>query len=444
MVGIIRKCGLILLLHLSGLGGFAQGHLFSEVSVNRSTVYVGQPVEVTVSVFTSTWFTSGVQPGNIKVNDAFTVYFRSLSSTERIDGKTYAGVRMIYNVFPYDDKDIIFPSLDIQVETPDEGSSKGVRRTVKTQEKIIKVKPAPANYDRGTWMVSSSVSVSENWSGDLRNVKVGDVLERNVVRIIQGSVAELIPPIRWDTIAGVSIYPSRGEVKNNKSKTAISASRTDGVKYLFEEEGEIVIPEMVVLWWNPVSSKMQKRTLKESLIQVQPNPDLGMLKSIRDSLTVSNASLEGEANEVGKRSILGLSPKEFGLAVVLLILLLYILYRIYIPLRKAVIQRRKNYLSSEKYYFKKFQKAARGTDNSLVIQFLYRWIDQLQLPEPTLTYFVKMYGNKGLIEDIVESGKDSTSSAISDSKVKEWSDARRNYILGKSNFESKQKPWINP
>jgi hypothetical protein len=62
----------------------------------------------------------------------------------------------------------------------------------------------------------------------------------------------------------------------------------------------------------------------------------------------------------------------------------------------------------------------------------------------TLTYFVKMYGNKGLIEDIVESGKDSTSSAISDSKVKEWSDARRNYILGKSNFESKQKPWINP
>lgn len=444
MVRIIRKYALIILLHLAGQLGFAQGHLFSEVSVNRSSVYVGQPVEVTVSVFTSTWFTSGVDPGNIKVNGAFTVYFRSVSSTERINGKTYAGVRMIFNVFPYDDEDITFPSLEIQVETPDEGSSKGVRRSVKTRERKIPVKPVPANYDRDDWMVSSSVSVTDRWNGDIQNVKVGDVLERNVQRVVQGSVAELIPPIDWDTIPGVSLYPSRGEVRNNKSKTAISASRTDGVKYLFEEEGEIEIPEMVILWWNPVSSKMQKRTLKNSLIHVQPNPDLGMLTSIRDSLSVINASVEGEENTDEKKTILGLSILEFGVAVILLILFIYVLYRIYVLLRRTLLRRRDQFKNSEKFYFLSFQKAARAKNMALAKQSLYRWIDQLQLEEPTLIYFVENYGSKELLSDVQEELNTQMKSSKFMFKVPEWSEARRNYIHGKTKGEYILLHWINP
>ena len=75
------------LLLLIWQGAFAQGHLFSDVKLNQSSVYVGQPVELTVLVYTSTWFTRGIDPGNIKVNGAFTVYFRSVSSTKQSSGK---------------------------------------------------------------------------------------------------------------------------------------------------------------------------------------------------------------------------------------------------------------------------------------------------------------------------------------------------------------------
>ena len=73
------------LLLLWGQGAFSQGHLFSDVKLNQGSVYVGQPVKVTVLVYTSTWFTRGVDPGNIKVNGAFTVYFRSVSSSKQIN-----------------------------------------------------------------------------------------------------------------------------------------------------------------------------------------------------------------------------------------------------------------------------------------------------------------------------------------------------------------------
>ncbi|MDX2432901.1 MAG: hypothetical protein QNK35_18320 [Bacteroides sp.] len=433
MGSLLRKYGFFILFQLTCLGGYAQGHLFSRVSVNHNAVYVGQPVEVTVSVYTSTWFTSGVEPGNIKVNGAFTIYFRSLSATERINGKTYAGVNMIFNVFPYDDEDIIFPSLDIRVETPDEGSSKGVRRLVKTEALTISVKPVPANYKEEDWMVSSSVSVKESWSGNRNNVLVGNVLERKIEREVQGSVAELIPPIHWDTVPGVSLYPSRADVRNNKTRTSISAIRTDAVQYLFEEEGEIEIPELVILWWNPQTSKMQKRTLPKVLISVGPNPDLGMLTTIRDSLSLMNAVLEEEVESKEKRSILGLSIWQFVLALILLILALYIMYRIYGPLKRAFKIQREAYLDSEIFYFRKFQKAARRKDPGLARQSLYRWIDQLHLQEPTLSFFVENYGSKVLL--------DSPESLFNRS---EWSRARKNFLRGSLNTRRDSSPWINP
>ena len=78
----------LVLFLLVGFMGMAQKHLITDVRLNKSTVYVGEPVEVSVSVYSSTWFTKGVNPGNIKVNDAFTVYFRSLSNSKQINGQT--------------------------------------------------------------------------------------------------------------------------------------------------------------------------------------------------------------------------------------------------------------------------------------------------------------------------------------------------------------------
>ena len=429
----MRKYALLILFLLPALGANGQGHIFSRVDVNQASVYVGQPVEVTISVFTSTWFTKGVDPGNIKVNGAFTIYFRSISSTERISGKTYAGVNMTFNVFPYEDGNIVFPSLEINVESPDEGSSKGIHRLVISSSKRIAVKPVPPNYSVNDWMVSSGVSVSDIWSGDRGSVRVGDVLERSIVREVQGSVAELIPPVHWDSVLGVSIYPSRADVKNNKTRTSISATRTDGIKYLFEEEGEIEIPEIIIMWWNPGTSTMQKRTLKKVAINVAPNPDLGMLKSIRDSLSLARATLEEEELPAEKTSILGLSPRLFVAAVLILLLAIYLFARIYGPLKRAFLNDREQYKNSEKYFFRKYRKAARLKNSSLAQQALYRWIDQLHLQEPSLAYFQEHYGRPDLL--------DSPENIFN---VAEWSRARNNYIHGRSNSNYSPEAWINP
>ncbi len=436
---------LLILISIISNTAFAQRHLTSEVHINTSSVYVGQPVEVSVAVFTSTWFTKGVDPGNIKVNDAFTVYFRSLSTSKKVNGQTYAGVILYFHVFPYNDEDIEFPSLEINVETPDVGGFKGIKHIIKTNSKTIKVKAVPAGFNKAEWLVTSNMTVQDNWQGGKTNVKVGDVLERSITRNVAGTVSELVPPIIWDTIPSVSLYPTRSSVKNNKTKTAISATRTDGVRYLFEKEGEVIIPAMELTWWNPYQNKLYKRTLKGFTINVQPNPDLGMLESVRDTLNASTIE-ENEALKNSPITILGLSIKQFIIAFLCLLLFIYLSIKIGKKLLVKFKIRKQNYLNSELYYFRQFKKSIKSQNQKLILQKLYQWIGFLNLKEPTLNYFATQYGSTGLMKEIsiIENQLESKKIAVRFIE-KNWLTARKKYLKNSPNHLTKKYLyWINP
>ena len=447
MAGSGRHTGffLVALMFISGGHLFSQ-ELWSEVSIDKSSVYVGEPVQVKISVFTSTWFTRGADLGNIKVNGAFTVYFRPVSSSVVKDGKTYAGVELIYNVFPYSEKDIVFPSLDIAVETPPEGDYKGVRQLVKSPEKPIRVKPVPSGFSQDEWLVTTRVSLSDNWQGDLQHVKVGDVLVRRISIEAQATVSELIPPVRWDSIPGASLYRARSTVENNKTRTSFSATRRETMRFLFEKEGEVTIPEMVFSWYDPVQRQLFKRTLKEIKIEVQPNPDLGILASIRDSLRVAQAEAMQETKEDEPIRIWGLTPGRFAVVVILAVLFVYFSMLFTRRLLRFLKIGREHYRNSEAFYFHEFKKAAGRKDIKSIAQALYRWIDELKLPEPSVAYFAMNYGSKELQEEarMIAADVNIPQSGLK-LQLKEWHKARKKCL------EAKMKPsrdrltgWINP
>lgn len=420
---------------LSTFAAFAQGHLSSSVSINKSSVYVGEPVQVTVSVFTSTWFTKGVDPGNIKVNGAFTVYFRSLSTSKQIKGKTHAGVQLFFNVFPHENENIEFPELNIEVESPNPGDYKGVKHIIRTRARTIKVKPIPPNFDADNWLVTSWMSASENWNGNLKNVQVGDVLERTIYRNVSNTVSELIPSIKWDTIRNVSQYPKRSSVKNNKTKTEISATRTEGTRYLFEKEGRVIIPKMELTWYNPYRKKLYKKTLPEVSINVQPNPDLGMLTSIKKDLDAT--IIEDVDTNKKPFHFFGLSFKEFLVLAVLSLLFLFYFIKLIIKVARKIKQKKQAYMGSESYHFDKLLKSIRLNNRKIILKNLYNWVDSLNLKEPTISYLLTNFGlpSKSTINEFIESVN---AGKISKSELKSL---RKNY---QKPTTASSTTWINP
>ncbi|PZX48517.1 BatD family protein [Algoriphagus chordae] len=416
--------------------------LWAEVTFDKNSVYVGQPVSVSVKVFSSTWFTTGLDLGNIKVEGAFSVYFRSVSSSFQKDGNTYSSVELIYNVFPFETGELNFPALAIEAESPAPGDYKGTKHVVNTKSKILNVKPAPAAFSTDQWLVANGLQVYDSWSGDRQHVKVGDVLERQISRTAYGTVSQLIPPIKWDSLANVSEYPSRSKVENQKDKTSISSTRTESMRYLFEKEGEITIPEIVFTWYNPSHEKLYKRTLKAVTFDVAANPDLGVLTSIRDSLQAIQKKELAETAEKAPLTILGMSLKKLAVVVVVGVLILILLFKL---IRKLVLdqkERRAAYLISESFYFHEFKKAMHGRDQKRTTAKLYRWIDALDLAEPSATCFAKRYGSDSLQRQVATmEAKWGKGDQFSGLTVKEWESARKNY-LNRGHVVS--SGWINP
>ncbi|WP_215224958.1 BatD family protein [Echinicola shivajiensis] len=417
--------------------------VWEEVHLSRSSVYVGQPVNVSIKVYTSTWFTKGIDLGNLQVNGAFTNYFRSVNGSFSRNGKTYSNVELIYQVFPYKEEDVMFPSLEITIETPPEGDYKGVKMKVSSDEKLIKVKPIPPGFETNDWLVATGLSVNDRWLGSLKEVKVGDVLERRIVRTASGTMARLIPPVQWDSVPGLGLYPSRTEVNDNKGKTEISSSRTESMRYLFEKEGEVTIPEMVFHWYNPYQDKLYKRTLKEVKIEVKPNPNMGMLASIRDSLATQQAQLVLEAEEDKPFEWLGLSWKQLVVVGLVIVALIYFLIKIVQRLIAWSKAKRQAYLHSERYYWDLFRKSVQKGHHKEALKAIYRWIDELDLKEPSLNYFIRVYGTSDLKARLDSlNGKIETS--FFNNHLDDFHLSRKRYLKNKERAFRQPRFWINP
>ena len=433
---------IILVIHLSVNLSWSQTSIFSEVRVNKNSVYVGEALEVTIGVYTSTWFTLGVDIGNISINGGFSVYFSSVSTVKKIKGKSYAGVQFIYNVFPFEKQDVVIPSLTVQVETPNEGGYKGVKRTLKTKARTIKLKPYPPGIDKATWMVTTSMSVNEQWLGNTKTIKVGDVIERKITRRASGTVSELIPPVIWDSIPNTSLYPSQSALNTNKTKTAISAIRTDGIRYLFEEEGDVIIPDMEFLWWHPYRKKFYKKTVKGLTVTVRPNPDLEMLKTAKAELSISaqDELTESEPEEI---LIFGFTLKQFLLGLIIISVISYVLLKVVIKSVRYLKQKNAIYKKSEAFAFKQVLKSIRSKDKTIIIPLLYNWIDLYNLDEPTLKAFALKSGYLELIEEVdyIEKQLNQESNAL---LIRKDTFKKGRVCMLKTKIASAQKNWINP
>lgn len=368
--------------------------LISYASINKESAYIGQPVQLTVSVYTDTWFTSGVDVGNIQVEGALTVYFRSVSNNKTFSGKNYSGVDFIYNLFPTQSGEITIPELTIQVESPKPGGFEGIKHNIKTKPKTLKVIDIPVGYNPNNWLVSSSLNITQNWNASLENVKVGDVLQRTITRSAGGTLSEFIPAQVLDSIPGVSMYPTRPKVETKKTKTYVSAKRSETVNYLFEKEGNVVIPKIEFVYWNYNTNKSYKKVIDSLVVQVTPNADLEMLSTIKKQLEQEQEQVE--VNENKPFLILGMSPKRFIVSVILGFLILYLVIKLIIWLIRAIRKSYSNYLNSERYLFLKVIRSLKKRNTHDFYVMLNVWVLHLNMKEHNFEYFLRNYGTDDL------------------------------------------------
>ncbi len=432
-------------------GGALQAQqVFTSVSVNPPEVYVGEPATVKLTVYTSTYFTKPVDFPSGNIEGAYTIPKRRGPASPKINGKTYAAIEFYYSMYPNEVGTITIPSISLTVVTPAEGDYKGKKRTLTTEERTLKVKDIPPGQSRDQWLVANDLRVSERYDKPLKDLKVGDVLQRTVNLNVTGTLSQFIPEMKLAIhTEEIHTYPKSPQLNNNNERGNMSSSRTEQVAYLFQKEGEVTLPEQTFTWYDPVRKKLYSRSLSARTLTIAPNPDLGMLASQRALLEQQQEETEKE--ETASDGLLwGYSWWQWLLFILIAIVGVALLIRILKEIRVGYKTYRKRYLASEKYYFSKVSKAFRHDNREEMITALYAWLNVLMphTQQPTLKQFALQIEDLSLekaTDAFMRSLYGAQTSQVSRAEMLTALEKARKQLLYPSHWkDGKQKPSLNP
>ena len=366
-------------------------NIWASVQFNKSSVVIGEPLLVTVTVYTSTWFTSPPEFSEIQVPDALMINYeqRTGSMRKTIGNKTYPAIEKKFVVYPFREGENVLPALTIVTESPSEGEYKGKRRIIKSPEKKFTVKQPLEDINREKWLTAYGVRLTETWDQSLKGLKQGDVLERRITIRAIGALAALIPPLDLPESAFGNIYPKPHSLSNTQNESSFSGTRTETWIYLLESEGAFKLPEVSVSWFDPRTGSLETTGIPKKEIEIVENPNLDFLLSMQDSLRILLE--EGQTANAEPFEFMGLKLWQLLIAVISGIVIIYLIVRFIVYALATLEIKRKSITDSEQHYFKLLQEAAMKEDPAVFMRQLMLWYDRFRKGKfmPTFNDFIK-------------------------------------------------------
>lgn len=344
---------------------------FATVELSRRSVFPGEPFQLKVTTYTSTYYLSPISFSDFRVPNAFTVSFsRTLSGVTKVNGQQYATLQFFMQVYPLESGLLEIPSMELSFQSPPEGDYVGKEQMVKTDSRNITIKPIPSNVAVNPWFVAGRVLLSDSWDKKKQPYKVGDVLERKVTVKAFGTLPYYIPELDFNRKEGMEIYPKTAILEDKRNDEQAIGWKTQRVLYLLTKEGEITVPELVVNWFNPLTNKAIASKLSTKTIQVLPNENMGMLESIRDSLAVPNEGLGEEAVPEKK------DMRKIAIKLGLVVLIIGFMFKLIPFLLKRIQRIKKNRINYRKTADWHYKQIFKNTDSTFqIINAINIWWD---------------------------------------------------------------------
>lgn len=370
-------------------------NIYTRVRVSPRSVYVGQPSKYSVKIYTDTWFTDGAEFAPFNLGDAFVVPAANQIGSDRINGQTYSYVEHNYWIYPYKEGELKLPKQKVVIHSPAPGQFKATPQVKITAATTITVIANPPNVSADNWVVAQSMSRKDTWSRPVKNIKVGEVLERTVDIQAFGTMAAFMPSLNWGTPEGISIYPQTADLTTETPErtSAIIASEKQTVAYLFEKEGLVTIPAVELGYWNVKQHRWIDRSMPAIQVEVLPNEDLSVLASHKEMLGATTGDDETPLVEEQSEAFTWMKLLKWTI----LLLGAYVAVVMLVKAIRWSIRMNKKRKQSEAYAYRKLVKAANG--GTSYYTWLYAWIKSFS-SEKSLEGLVKAEGSAVLQEEL--------------------------------------------
>ncbi|MEA1604341.1 BatD family protein [Pseudomonas spirodelae] len=262
--------------------------VFIDASLDQESVYVQAQTVLTLRIYHSVSLYDDSSLSPLDMPQARVEPLGEPRTYEKdINGIRHGVIELRYAIFPQESGELLIPAQAFSATAVDRASSNtynpfgprpGKVVRVKSPEIPLQVKAKPASYPADApWLPARAVSLSEVWSPQPDEARVGDSLTRSLLLKAEGLASAQLPPLPATQVNGLRRYPDQPQLANQASDNGLIGSREEREALVANREGAIALPAIEVLWWNTATDQLERSNLPPRTLQVAANPNLETL-----------------------------------------------------------------------------------------------------------------------------------------------------------------------
>ncbi len=193
------------------------------------------------------------------------------------NGRRIRVIERQFSIFPQESGELVIPAMQFAGRASDNSSNSlllddffGGSRVVRAQSKEVRVnvKPKPAGFSGQVWLPARDVSITQSWTNEPPQFRVGEPITRTLRIQALGLSGEQLPQIPQQTIDGMRAYPDQSETNTGRDGSQVVGVREERVALVPNRSGQLTLPEVRIPWWDVDADVEQVAVIPAQTIEV--------------------------------------------------------------------------------------------------------------------------------------------------------------------------------
>lgn len=267
--------------------------LFVRLEAARTPAFVQSDVPVTIRIYDALGMRGGAMEKPVSDSATFTAEGGQRSYVKTIGKRRYRVIEQSYLMRPQKSGVITIPPVALNAVVPGfkgssaasdlanvlgRGGMSGLDRlgertlTVQSQPVSITVQPRPAGVT-GWFLPARGVTLSQEWSMPVDQIKVGDTVTRTITVAAKGASPNQLPPLEAAPVEGLRQYAEDSRSDATLIDGASAAVLTKSFAVVPTQPGPVTLPAIEVPWWNLATNREEKAVLPAVTLNVRPGAE---------------------------------------------------------------------------------------------------------------------------------------------------------------------------
>lgn len=279
--------------------------IFLEVEATSKNIYIQSQVLYTLRLYTRV----DLSQARLDEPELADAVIERLGDDSRfntqVNGLDYSVTERKYAIFPQKSGKLTIKPLTLTAEiiTNNRPNFNGFFNSQATKTKRIEskaisldVKPVPVTFTGKHWLSAQQLVFKQEWSGDIKQLKIGEPLTRTLTLLAKGATVSQLPELNT-TLSNdqLKAYPDQPVLQEQKKTDGVIAFREEKIALILSQAGDYQLPAIQIPWFNTDSQKMEMAETPETrltaLAGVQPIVNTPQITSVNTQAITTTAPI---------------------------------------------------------------------------------------------------------------------------------------------------------